>query len=762
MPATIINKGTVDVDGRNIIRSDNVVSIRRYDCSNEVWDKAGTGNQSWYNELYNPSDNFDNPTIYSDRWSIINTANSLSSVFQDNKLVCNVKKSGGIVGITSDGKWKLSGDFEVWAYLDWSVYYNEFRSITDTYLKILVNGKNAIRVAFSWTGSAYVYRSQKTVNKDIRFFDWTSNGSALNQASIGTAKTKNILKIKRQGSSISCFISNGSVDTLLGSVISDPIFSNDVSVELGNECREYNSAKNAFSKVKVFGTIAPTTKFFSGLRGELQRFPERSLLVVDNNGLSIIDEDNFTLWMRFSIGNNFSLPAGTVRFSALNGVIYAATTEGILAIDFHNDCFLLYKNGNIYKSLDGIALRNSIQTYILHTSSIGTFPSGAPQSVFSKRIIDKDVIAFTTTSGVGVFSPMASGVSYSLEGTIPAEEVFISDRGYLYWSGYDRSANYTQLSYRSSLYTLPSGTFSRTGFYDANTAHSIFGAKINNVDVKTISDSDLIAVGTTEGISFLSFVPGGNFHGTHSYGIETSGGNLPDPSFEGRLGITWKTEYTGFHEKFSAQRSSEFVSGLGSYGLKMFFNPPVSPLAAYPSGTLGGVYQNVNVDNIDYLYFDVKISRPTAGFEINKSVWEAKIMLDDVVLKSYKDLDGPFVRMNDSINLIPYTGTKKISIALHINGENGSVNELSDRLFFIDNFRANLSIPDFSILPKGQANVQDVLLQFDSGGHKIYFSTPEGYGALDLENNTLDYFNYVSGIIEGAVINATELTDIVE
>jgi hypothetical protein len=34
----------------------------------------------------------------------------------------------------------------------------------------------------------------------------------------------------------------------------------------------------------------------------------------------------------------------------------------------------------------------------------------------------------------------------------------------------------------------------------------------------------------------------------------------------------------------------------------------------------------------------------------------------------------------------------------------------------------------------------EVLLQYDQSGHKIYFSTGGGYGAIDLDLNSLDYF----------------------
>jgi hypothetical protein len=50
-------------------------------------------------------------------------------------------------------------------------------------------------------------------------------------------------------------------------------------------------------------------------------------------------------------------------------------------------------------------------------------------------------------------------------------------------------------------------------------------------------------------------------------------------------------------------------------------------------------------------------------------------------------------------------------------------------------------------MPAGNASVKEVLLQYDSEGHKIYFATAEGFGAIDLDDHSLDYFTPLAELV---------------
>jgi hypothetical protein len=408
-----------------------------------------------------------------------------------------------------------------------------------------------------------------------------------------------------------------------------------------------------------------------------------------------------------------------------------------VAFDFHRDKIFKYKDDYIQVADEPLALRNAEVTFRTRTADIGTIPDNDLHDVACKTIGSEDYIAFTSDAGVTVIKALASGVAYSEDGPLPGSQVKVSEKGALYWSGYDQANNDGELSYFSNITALAaSGTnsFTRTDYYGVDTSPGVFGSYITAFDVRTVAGADQVAVGTTEGISFIALSPGAPFTRSVSYGVVAPAENpIVDPSFENYLGLDWKVYYTGLHRRFFVTRETSFAPA-GQTSLRLRFADLSSDMTLV-EGTEGGVYQDVNFTGLSYLYFDCKLSDVSLG----GNVWDFQILVGDTVVKSYRDLDGPFTKYNDSVDVSGYTGVHRLKFRLLVNGDTTAYN-LGDREIYIDNLQTKIGDPDYRVLPAGNVSIKEVLLQYDSEGHKVYFSTQGGYGALDLDDHSLDYF----------------------
>jgi len=75
----------------------------------------------------------------------------------------------------------------------------------------------------------------------------------------------------------------------------------------------------------------------STYRGNKSSFPDETYLVSDRNGLSIINKEDMSLWMRFQVGPGNMLESTARDVVAKNGCIFMATTRGLVIIDFENN-----------------------------------------------------------------------------------------------------------------------------------------------------------------------------------------------------------------------------------------------------------------------------------------------------------------------------------------------------------------------------------------------------------------------------------------
>ncbi len=735
----------IDADGRRLVLDNTISTVFYYDCSEESWDKAGAGAQSWYTEKFLPNDSFDSATFLEDHWNLIDTPEVSTSTINQIGGNANfgVEQDEGIVGLSSSGIWALSGDFEIRLYIDWSSYYNEYRSITHSFLKVGKDSENAVRITFCFDGEGYKFSSEKAVDRDLVLFDWQENGEPHEVTSFALADDFVYFKISRTDGIVKTFICTDTVENQVGDDVDDAVFSEELYVQLGVETKEQNTYRHTFTKFFVSGTATPTTEFFSANRGTTQEFPDRTMLVSDGSALSIIDFDTKKLWMRFLVGEENSIPDADFKINACDGTVYVTSTEGLLAFDFARDKIFKYTAANIKVSLDPIVLRNSVQIYKDYATFAGTLLSDSINDIACVDLSGTTYLAIATDEGVSIKRPLASGIYNCTEGELPVNVVGFSESGSVYWAGYTPEDNTGSLSYKTGVTALiasGTNTFSRSDYYTTGSILPFFGERIQTFDVRTVGDRDLLAIGTSEGLTYIGYTPESLAMKSTTYSVESAAENpIVDPSFEEYLGINWKVQTGGLHRKFAASRETSFTSE-GTYSLRLKFIERTAS-SFFPAGMFGGVYQDVDLTGVNTLYYDIKI----AGNE-GSNAWDFQILVDSTVVKSYHDNDGPFTKLTDSADVSAFTGVHRLWFRIYVPAQH-TFEDILEREVYIDNIRTSIGEPDHRILPAGNASIKEVLLQFDASNRKIYFAAPDGYGAVDIDTNTIDYFNEIEDII---------------
>ncbi len=743
MPGKLFSSTELDADGRQFVTSDNISHVHYYDSTLETWDKVGASGQSWYGELFSPNDLFDEAEINDTRWSM-ETPSSYTLEYADGFLSASLEDDEGVVSLSSDGKWRLSGDFDIRLYIDWDSYYNEYRSATHSFLKVGYDYANAIRIAFSFDGSSgYAFKSEKTDSRDIRYFDWRANGASETVAPFTAAITQKFLRVTRVSGTLRTYVSDGTTTIQVGDDITDTNLAGDLYVQLGLESKEANTYRQKFSKFYVVsGDVTPTTEFFSSIRGTRQDFPSRLVIAVDSQSISMVDEANSKLWMRFPIGDPELLPNSTARVAACNGVVYFATSAGLMAFDFPQDKIYRYIDSEIQVADEAISLRNAGVTFRTHLSGTGNMPDNNIRDVACREVGGAEYLVLAHGTGVTVRRVLATGVSNCTNGPTPATLVTISDKGAVFWAGRDLPTNAGEVSFFSNITALATGgttTFSRTGYYGENTSLSILGNNITAIDVRTVLNSDQLVVGTGDGISFIGLNPGVPVSKSVTFGAVGSAENpFTDPSFDEYLGIHWLPFYGSFLRGLNITRNAGWSTS-GTHSLYLVHSDIVYLAHAAP-GTKGGVYQDVDLTGVDTFYFDVNSYQADSA-----TSWTFEIVVGETVVKSYNHGDGTFIKLSDHVDVSGFDGLQRVYFRLHflVAQYTRTINQNHIR---IDNLRTTIGNPTHRVLPVGNAAIKEVLLQYDTEGHKVYFATSEGYGAIDLDDNSLDYFTTLSSL----------------
>jgi len=147
----------------------------------------------------------------------------------------------------------------------------------------------------------------------------------------------------------------------------------------------------------------------SGVRGLTAEFPTQVYVVVDTEGLSVINAADNTLWMRFLIGYGYALGEAPVSVCASNGKVWAATSKGLYRIDFIDNRVYRYNSAGVYYR-PSIAARNEYSKWFLLNTDVAT-PSDFIRCVACGTYLGDEFIIAGTSDGLYFLKDPFIGVS---------------------------------------------------------------------------------------------------------------------------------------------------------------------------------------------------------------------------------------------------------------------------------------------------------------------------------------------------------------
>lgn len=98
-------------------------------------------------------------------------------------------------------------------------------------------------------------------------------------------------------------------------------------------------------------------ELFSEKRGFSAKFPEKVLVISDSAGLSIVEADSMSLWMRFDLGSRKMLETLPTKVLMVDDKLYLGTTRGFYCINFTMDKMLRLDERGLFERHD-ISKRN--------------------------------------------------------------------------------------------------------------------------------------------------------------------------------------------------------------------------------------------------------------------------------------------------------------------------------------------------------------------------------------------------------------------
>ncbi len=291
------------------------------------------------------------------------------------------------------------------------------------------------------------------------------------------------------------------------------------------------------------------TETASSKRGSTAAFPERTVIVSDAAGLSIIDSDNMTLWMRFDLGTKKMLQQRPNKILARNGRIYLATSRGLFIIDIPaNRCYRLDERGAWQRH--GIDYRNENSFDTEEWTAASTLPQRMLHEYMREDIVpilpDFNIVDFAvgTDSSFGNYVIMAtskglvlyndavgaSGVYYQSSDRLPVSKVIVSNGSIWYLQGEKEEQ---VLKYISTISSAARANFSPTNQYYKDVIYRDSLSGFLDRDVWELLKQD----------PNMSILEGGDaltISGTHTRGGATGiilKGKLPDRDFTAKVKV---------------------------------------------------------------------------------------------------------------------------------------------------------------------------------------------------------------------------------
>lgn len=754
MTSQLYDNTWMDPNGNKLVWNNTINSVFYYSASNESWDRTGGCSTSWYLENTLPYDSFYGEVLSSDRWSYFNYRGTVSGSVDD-KLKLEIYGEDARGGVTSDGLWKLVGDFDIKVYLDETSYYNEYRGNVSSGLTVSIDDSNKFRISKCCDNVSIGHRSDYIRDKELKYYGWTNNGEI--DTGVGEDYVT-CLRVVRDGDIISSYVSTEEGFSKVGESVSGTIWSQDLDVEIEIETEQYNTYKSHFLGFTISGTLDSDLVFSSDYRGPTQEFPENSIIVSDDSGLSIIDDSDKSLWMRFKSGDECMFRNADSKLSASEGKVFYTSASGIFCLDFVKDKAINYKSGNTLNSISNIAARNYNTSF--YACGNNSFVSNDDViDIDSKKVGGKEIIAVATVSGVGFRIEDEDKVSTVSTGRV--QKVYISDDDRIYWNEFSSSTGNGKLYYREGISGLYGGssTFSYTDYFDTSTTPSISSEDINDIYVESSSGNRAV-IAHSCGVDYIS----GDIN-TIKYGPEAVTSVVEDPGFSSYLGVDWHVYDSSWSSDLTLNNTSVGVfpclqasvsnewSTVGTTSLKLSCGSGLVII----SGDYRGVYQQFDFTGTDKIYFDFRMVNELGIYSENYH--DLEVLVGDDLLLSFSDTEETYTSLNNVLDVSGYSGVNFLIFRIKSKYSGDSV---SDTYYYVDNVRLTQIEPDYSILSVEDHNILEAILLYNSLDRKIFFANSEGYGSIDLDTNELDFFNEIEDFVSLSSIISTEYVEVID
>ena len=743
----------LDLNGNKIIWDNSVNTVLYYAAGDESWDRTGNGKASWYLENTLPYDSFYGSQLSSDRWSYFNYKGIISGSV-DSKLKLEVYNSESRGGVTSDNLWKILGDFDIKVYLDENSYYNEYRGNVSSGLTISIDNSNKYRISKYCDNVSIGYKSDYVLDSELKFYGWTSNGDI--DTTVGEDSVT-CLRLVREGDVVSSYVSTDSGFSQVGSSVSGTVWGQSANVEIEIETEQYNTYKAHFLGFTVSGTLEESNTFSSQYRGSKGEFPENAIISVDGSGMSIIDDADKSLWMRFVLGSRNMFRNVDTKMSASEGKIFYTTSSGIFCLDFVEDKIINYRRGQTLKSNSNIATRN-YPTSLYNSGTNAFVVDDDVLDIDIKKIDGNEYTAVATVSGIGLRIGSEDKVESPLSGRV--QRVYISEDGRMYWNSYSQSTGSGKLYYREGIAGLigAGSSFSFSSYYDTTTEISIASENINDIYVDTSFGHRLVLAHSCG----VDYIEGGS---SIKYGPTSVVDSIQDPTFSSYLGLDWLVfdsssssnlkigvGSVGVFPALQVSLSSEWFSA-GSKSLKFSCGPNVNVIL----GDYRGVYQQVDFTGIDSIYFDFKLVSDLGTRSDN--FYDLEVMVGSEVLLSFSDTEDTYISLNNVVDVSGYTGVSFLIFRMKSKYAGDSV---TDNFFYIDNIRSSQTSYDHAIMNVESHNILEAILLYGVVDKKVFFANADGFGAIDLITNTIDFFSSIGSLVSLSTIISSEYVEVVD
>jgi hypothetical protein len=743
MATQVKDKDSVDANGKHLLWSNTVKNVKFYNAGSESWDRTGGGETSWYKENTLPYDSFTGNELGSDKWSFFNYRGTVSGTI-DNKLFLTISGSDARGGITSSGKWKLTGDFDIRLYFDESSYYNEYRGSSATGLTVSVDESNKFRVSkyFDRENAKIGYAAHYVNDFPLKYSLWTED-----EFTQGVGESDiTCMRMVRSSGEITGYVSTSTGFTKIGTTKTGSSWNTDIDVEIEVETEQFNYYSSDILGFSVSGTLSDSKVFSTPYRGTTKEFPERALIVVDDEGMSILDEDELSLWMRFIHNSDYMFKSTDCNVSASNGKIYYTTISGLMCVDFVNDKSSWYTSTERKDTNVGISMRNFKNLY--YTAGSSSFLlSDEVLDVDSENIGTDEFVVAGTVSGTGMLiNQTIEKTEQSPEGSVRV--VKLSSEGNLYWNFYDSTVSRGKVFYRQYVQPLVSDlnpVFTPTGYYSLDTSPTrILSEYITDISINN-TDSHRVILSHIFGLDYIT-------NGVRiTYGPKPATNPVSDPSFSQPIGIYWFLTLQSLFNVFNIYTTSEWSTS-GSNSVRM----QLSSSGLIYTGNYAGIYQQVDLTGIDRLYFDYKLVNTSPA--TTENYINLEVVVNGNVLALYRDSLVTHTSLNNYVDVSSYSGSCSLMFIVK-SAYNGTTNEYN--YFYIDNIRIVPEQADYEIIPTAKYEVKEALLLQSDLERKIFFATESGYGSIDIDSNSLDYFVEVASVIPLSYIKSAEYVEYV-